>query len=168
MKRAFILAAILISACFAAFAQGPQADEKTRNEVMGVAKEFANALVNRDVKTAERVLDPDFADFSRGLPTTQFLLLRMFKEWNPAIAQPTDISFDENLTIVRIYDNTAVVTTKVNFKWLGKSGRDSRLGYMWPVADSNIITLVAVKRSGAWRIVTTHASPWEVVVQEAK
>jgi hypothetical protein len=118
MKKAIILAAILISSSFAAFAQGPKVDEKTKSEVIGVAKDFASALINRDVKTAERVLDPDYWDRSFTFPTSRFLLLRMFKEWNPAIAQPTEINIDENAMTVRIYGNTAVVWAIVDIKWL--------------------------------------------------
>ena len=168
MRKAIIVAVLFITGSVSTFAQGTLADEKTKGEVMSVAKEFANVLINRDAKAAERVLTPDYSDFSRGLPTTQFLLLRTLKEWNPAIAQPTEINFDEILTIVHVYGNTAIVNTKVNFKWQAVASKPGRLGYMWPVADSDIVTLVAVKQNGAWQIVATHASPWDVVVREVK
>src|SRR4051812_6308196 len=168
MKKAIILAALIITGSVSTFAQGTLADEKTKGEVMSVAKEFANMLIKRDAKAAERVLTPDYSDYSLGIPTTQFLLLRTLKEWNPAIAQPTEINFDEILTIIHVYENTAIVNTKVNFKWQTVARKPGRLGYMWPVADSDIVTLVAVKQNGTWRIASTHASPWEIEVREMK
>lgn len=131
---------------------------------------FANALVKKVASTLKRILADEYGDISTtGMPTTKVLMVGFFKELPADYPRLEAINFDDVLTHVRVYDNTAVLVTKITLKWQGsKEELAKKWGSMMPMGDSYIVTLVAVKKNGSWQIVSTHESEDLVKVQVTK
>jgi SnoaL-like protein len=172
MKRTMIIAALIIAASVFVNGQASDArsdkDNKTKREAAAIAAEFTDALVKRDIHTMERILSDDYGDVSNGLPTTKSLLIRAFKEQPTDAAQLAAIDLDPNWNVVHLYGDTAVIDIKADLKWKGSKELAKKWGFIWPVSDSDVVTLVAVKRNGGWQIVSTHASEFLVKLQVAR
>ena len=172
MKRTIILVILTMATSVSAFGQAsgnkPDKNDQAKKEVVALATEYANALVKRDVATAERILSDDYVDISTGMPTSKFLTIRAFKELPADFPRPEAINLDDNLNIVRVYDNAAVLVTKITLKWQGsKEEPAKKWGSMMPMSDAYAVTLVAAKKNGHWQIVSTHESTWTDKVQES-
>ena len=170
MIRAIILAAIFMTTWAVVFGQSagkkPDKDDLAKKAIVALAREFADALVNRDAVAADRILEEDYMDFSNGIPNTKFLLLRALKELPANYPRPEAINLDDSLNLVRFYDNTAVLRTKITLKYHGsKEDLDKKWKMLLPMFDEYAVTLVAVKRNGNWQIVSTNESVWDFKFQ---
>ena len=121
-----------------------------KEQVMALAATGINALVKKDFAVLERILSDDFYDISpTGSPTSKNLLVEYFKV---NAARPPELeAIDLSYSVVRIYDNTAVLRTVVTLKWSGAVEQAAK--------DQYYVTLIAVKKKGIWQIVATHESP---------
>ena len=172
MKRTLLIAALMITALSVCIAgqtskQKSGKDEKAKNEVLALAREYADAFVKKDVTTLERILRDDYVHISSGLPQPKFLLLRFFNE-NGISNLPSleSIDFDENYKFVRVHGETAVLVTKITLKWQGsKEELLKKWKGVMPECDSYFVTLVAVKKNGVWKIISTHSSEYAVVIR---
>lgn len=164
MKRTIILVALIIATSVPVLGQAsgkkPDKNDKAKKEVVALAKEYANALVKRDATTMGRILADDYGDVSTiGLPTLKHMIVEFFKEPPAGSPRLEAINFDDNRTFVRVYDNAAVLITKITLKWQGsKEELAKKWASIMPLSDAYIVTLVAVKKNGNWQIVSTHES----------
>ena len=169
MKRTLILAALMIVTSVSVLGQisdqKSDKDEKAKNEVVALVNKYNEMFVKRDVDALELILAEDYVGVStNGFPISKFLLTRVFKEM-PADLQRLEAIDSYNLSL-RVYDNTAVLITKVTLKWAGsKEELDKRRQSFMGLLENYILTLVAVRQNGSWQVVSTHegdASFWKV------
>jgi hypothetical protein len=170
MKRIIILVTLITASSVSVLCQSSGSksagNEKAKKEVIALANEYATALIKRDATTMERILSDDYVDLYKGMPMTKFLMIRFCKEMEADAPRPEAINLNENLNIVRVYDNAAVLVTRITLKWSGsKQELAKKWGYMMPMFDEYLVTLVAVRNGGNWQIVSTHESEWAEKIQ---
>jgi hypothetical protein len=167
MQRILLVALTLVMS-LSAFSQvtgrEPDKNEKAKKEVIALATEYANALIKRDAATMERILSDDYVDLYKGLPNTKTLMIRSCKEMEADAPRPEAIILNENWNVVRVYENAAVLVTRITLKWSG-SKQELAKKWMMPMFDEYLVTLVAVRNGGNWQIVSTHESEWAEKIQ---
>ena len=118
--------------------------------VIALAGRYANAIVERDVATLDRLLAEDFVDVSPdGTVSTR---ARFIDEYaNPSATAPTfeSAAFDAGDARVRIHGDTALMTGRST--WRGTAGGHAFTGVL-------VSTMVALRREGQWRIASSHSS----------
>ncbi|MCD9098253.1 nuclear transport factor 2 family protein [Luteimonas fraxinea] len=157
MLKTIVFAGFLATASLASvplFAQTnpPAAREgvHAEHEVVALAGTYANAIVERDVATLERLLAEDFIDVSPDgtvSPRAQFIA----EYANPSATAPKFESavFDASDAQVRVYGDTALMTGRST--WRGSAGGQAFTGVL-------VSTMVAVHRDGQWEIAASHSS----------
>ena len=173
MKRTIIFAALMIAASVTILGQTSDKksgkDEKAKEEVIALVKEYNNAIVKKDAVAMERILADDFYEISTGgTMAGRTLAVRGLKESSAEMPYPEAIDVDDIWTIVRVYENTAVLTTRITFKW--KESKEELAKWKWlPLNDDGyLITVVAVKKNGNWQIVSMHESVFGMKGQISK
>lgn len=135
----------------------PKADTTSSNEmknteqaVMALSRDYADAALKRDTAAIERLLADDFVGVSRnGNYTTKSQIITNFKTPLPENDGEL-LGIDINDWKVRMYGDTAVMTSKVTFR--GQSATGQKSSY------DRIYTTVAVKKNKKWQIVASHRS----------
>jgi hypothetical protein len=180
MKRTILVATFIMTAlsvCIMGQTPGKKSekDEKAKNEVIALADAFFKASAKMDAAAMERILADDYvgiesidsvgSDMS-GVPMGKALLIRFFKEGSPDGPRLAAIQMDETTRAVRVYGDTAVLVTKITLKWPGSREELAKKYKFMPRNDDFIVTLVAVKKNGAWQIVSIHQSEFKLVGRE--
>lgn len=146
MKKITFISAIIIALSLSILAQ----TNKTEQNVMALANNYADAAVKRDTAAMERLLADDFVGVSpNGEYATKSQLITDFKTPLPENAGEL-LGIDINDSKVRMYGDTAVMNAKVTFR--GQSAAGQKGSY------DQIYTMVAVKKKGQWQIAATHVS----------
>jgi hypothetical protein len=174
MKRTILVAMLMITALSVCMlgqtpSQKSDKDEKTKNEVIALAKAFEVAVAKRDAAAMERILADDYKGISSsGFPVDKYFQLSVFKV--PVTGGPPleAIDLDEDSTSVRVYNETAVLITKVTLKWQGSREELAKKYKMMPKRDDFMMTFVAVKKNGTWQIVSTQETELVLEGQESK
>ena len=126
-------------------AAGLQSSEPEQ-EVLGINKEYADAVLKNDTSTLARLFADDFAGTAfNGQPTSK---AAMTVSNNTPTA--TLISYVETDVKVRIFGVTAVVTSRAALKTRLSDGR--------VISRRNALTKVWLKRGGRWQIISNHMS----------
>ena len=128
-----------------AFAQNRIDTAKLEKEVLEVDTQRADAYVNGDVATLERILADDCSYVHpSGKVETKAELLAGFKARDRKYK-----SIKRDDVVVRIYGNTAIVTGRntISAEYQGKN-----------YDVQNRFTRVYVKQAGKWRLVAHHGS----------
>ncbi len=123
----------------------PHHDDKLHREIEGLESQWRNAVLNNDVAVIDQLLADDYLGVTaNGTLETKADAIAMRRSGNIRISelQPTD-------TKVRVYGNTAVVTSRVQ---LAGTSDDH------DISGTYRYTRVYNKRSGAWKIVSFEAS----------
>jgi hypothetical protein len=181
MKRTIMVATFIITAlsvCILGQTPGKKSDkdEKAKNEVTALADAFFKASVKMDAETMERILADDYVRIESfdvvdndvntigisGIPYDKDFLIRLFKGASPDGLRLAAIQMDETTKFVRVYGDMAVLVTKITLKWQGSREELAKKYKFMPRNDDFIVTLVAVKKNGAWQIVSTHQSEFKV------
>ncbi len=138
MKRIILSVAQLI--CTSIFVFGQSTDEQAVRQILN---ETAAALKNQDVSALDRIYANDytFVSPSTGLMSNKTERLAAIKS-----GKPFEYFSYENMK-VRIYGNTAVVTTNVKNKVAGGDAAEATA------------TLTMMKNDGRWQIVAGQATP---------
>ncbi len=180
MKRTILVATFIITALSVCIlgqtpSQKSKKDEKAKNEVIALADAYFKASVKMDAEAMDRILADDYVgiessdvvgdDISMGIPHGKDLLIRLFKEVSPGDLRMEAIQMDEYIKSVRVYGETAVLITKITLKWQGSREELAKKYKFMPKNDDFIVTLVAVKKNGAWQIVSTHQSVFKVIAR---
>ena len=120
------------------------------HDVIALAGTYANAIVERDVGTLERLLADDFVDVSPdGTVSPRAAFIAEYAH-PPATAPVFESAvFDAADARVRAYGDTAVVTGRST--WRGNAGGHAFTGVL-------VSTMVVVHRDGQWRIAASHSS----------
>jgi ketosteroid isomerase-like protein len=157
MLKTIALAGLIATAHLAPlplFAQtnAPAAREAAHagHEVIALASTYANAIVERDVATLDRLLAEDFVDVSPdGTVSTRAQFIAEYA--NPSATAPMFESavFDAEDAQVRAYGDTALMTGRST--WRGNAGGHAFTGVL-------VSTMVAVHRDGQWQIAVSHSS----------
>ena len=142
MKTIAVLSFLLLFA-------GARSDEQA---LRALETEWDDALLRRDAKTLERILDDDFLFIAaNGSATTK-------KELIAYVQKPDETEMKKNRTedvTVRVWKDTAVLTGRYVEEGLYR-GR--------PYEIRTRYTDVYVKRDGAWVAVSAHASDRKVII----
>jgi hypothetical protein len=178
MKRTILVAMFMITALSVTiWSQTPRQksdkDEKAKNEVIALADAFFKASVKMDAEAMDRILADDYVKIESfddvgneismtGIPIGKDFLIRLFKGASPDGLRLAAIPMDETATFVRVYGDTAVLVTKITLKWQGSREELAKKYKSMPKNDDFIVTLMAVKKNGAWQIVSTHQSEFKV------
>lgn len=118
--------------------------------VIALAETYANAIVERDVDTLDRLLTDDFVDVSPdGTVSTRAQFIAEYA--NPSATAPTfeSATLDAAHAQVRIHGDTAVMTGRST--WRGTAGGHAFTGVL-------VSTMVALHRDGHWQIAASHSS----------
>lgn len=120
------------------------------HDVIALAGTYANAIVERDVATLDRLLADDFVDVSPdGTVSSRAAFIAEYAH-PPATAPVFESAvFDAGDAQVRAYGDTVVVTGRST--WRGIAGGRAFTGEL-------VSTMVAVHRDGQWRIAASHSS----------
>jgi ketosteroid isomerase-like protein len=118
---------------------------KTEQTLQALEREWANAVVRRDVETISRIQADDF-EFTD--PSGQIWTKARALEFIRAGRLQID-SFEMNEFRIRIYGDAAVVNFRV--VWNGKSGDND-------ISGPQRMTDVFVLRDGSWRCVSSHTT----------
>jgi ketosteroid isomerase-like protein len=143
MKK-FVLIASLIFVV-SVYAQNRTDTGKLEKEVLAVDTQRADAYVNGDVATLERILADDVTYVHpTGKVETKAEVIAGFKAQDRKYK-----SIKRDDVVVRIYGNTAVVTGRntISAEYQGKN-----------YDVQNRFTRVYVKQAGGWRLVAHHGS----------
>jgi hypothetical protein len=180
MKRTILVATFIMTAlavCIMGQTPGKKSDkdEKAKNEVNALADAFFKASVKMDTEVMERILADDYVQIesvdsvgndmpaTSGIPYDKDFLIRIFKGASPDGLRLAAIQMDETTKSVRVYGDMAVLVTKITLKWQGSREELARKYKFMPKNDDFIVTLVGVKKNGAWQIVSTHQSEFKVI-----
>jgi hypothetical protein len=180
MKRTILVATFIMTAlsvCILGQTPSKKSDkvEKTKNEVIALADAFFKASAKMDAEAMERILSDDYVSIESidsvdndmsGIPMGKDLLIRFFKEGSPGGLRLAAIQMDETFKAVRVYGDTAVLVTKITLKWQGSREELAKKYKFMPKNDDFTVTLVAVKKNGAWQIVSKHQSEFKLVGRE--
>ncbi len=124
--RIMLISAILIVTSLSIF--GQKTDKQsgkmdTEQNVMALARDYADAALKRDTAAMERLLADDFVRVSpNGNYETKTELITGFKTPLPENAGEL-LGIDINDSKVRMYDNAAVMTAKVTFRGQSATGQ---------------------------------------------
>ncbi len=143
MKRIVVIASLILMA--SAYAQNRTDTAKLEKEVLEVDTQRADAYVNGDVATLDRILADDCTYVHpSGKVETKAELLAGFKAQDRKYK-----SIKRDDVVVRIYGNTAIVTGRnsISAEYQGKN-----------YDVQNRFTRVYVKQTGKWRLVAHHGS----------
>jgi ketosteroid isomerase-like protein len=148
MKRLILHLAINIALLSFAFGQSPitqqAANSMTEQEVRQMIEKHRTAILQRDVATLEKIWADDYVFVNAaGDVVTKTERLANIKSGATTLES---INQEENVT-VRVYQNSAVATSRVTLK--GQySGR--------PISGQYRSTLVWVKGTGGWQLVSNQ------------
>jgi hypothetical protein len=181
MKRTILVATFIMTALSVCILgqtpkQKSDKDEKVKNEVIALADAYFKASVKMDAEAMNRILSADYVsiesadvvgdDTTTGIPIGKDLIIRLFKEAPPDGLRLAAIQMDETTAFVRVYGDTAVLVTKITLKWQGAREELAKKYKFMPRNDDFIVTLMAVKKNGAWQIVSKHQSEFKVISRE--
>jgi ketosteroid isomerase-like protein len=145
----FLLAMGLFGAIFAVgqpASTPPGTPGETKQNLIQIEQAIGRANMNCDYRFFERIEAEEFifTDASGGVTTRKEDLA------GEKDCKPSDASYDLDETEVRLYDNTAVVTSRVTIAGKNKAGQ--------PFARRSRFTDVFVWRDGTWQLVAGHSS----------
>ncbi len=143
MKQVFLIVSLVVTA--AVYAQKSADARKLEQEVLDVDTQRANAYINGDVATLDRIVGDDCSYVHpSGKVETKAELLAGFKAQDRKYK-----SIKRDDVVVRIYGNTAIVTGRntISAEYQGKT-----------YDVQNRFTRVYVKESARWRLVAHHGS----------
>ena len=143
MRKIVVIASLIFMASTYALNRPDAA--KLEKEVLEVDTQRADAYVNGDVATLERILADDCSYVHpSGKVETKAELLAGFKAQDRKYK-----SIQRDDVVVRIYGNTAIVTGRntISAEYQGKN-----------YDVQNRFTRVYVKQTGKWRLVAHHGS----------
>ncbi len=143
MKQVFLIVSLVVTA--AVYAQKSADARKLEQEVLDVDTQRANAYINGDVATLDRIVADDCSYVHpSGKVETKAELLAGFKAQDRKYK-----SIKRDDVVVRIYGNTAIVTGRntISAEYQGKT-----------YDVQNRFTRVYVKESARWRLVAHHGS----------
>jgi ketosteroid isomerase-like protein len=143
MKQIVLIASLIFMV--SVFAQNRTDTAKLEKEVLEVDTQRADAYVNGDVATLERILADDVTYVHpTGKVETKAEVIAGFKNQDRKYK-----SIKRDDVVVRIYGNTAVVTGRntISAEYQGKN-----------YDVQNRFTRVYVKQAGGWRLVAHHGS----------
>ena len=143
MKQIVLIASLIF--IVSVFAQNRTDTAKLEKEVLEVDTQRADAYVNGDVATLERILADDVTYVHpTGKVETKAEVIAGFKNQDRKYK-----SIKRDDVVVRIYGNTAVVTGRntISAEYQGKN-----------YDVQNRFTRVYVKQAGGWRLVAHHGS----------
>ena len=143
MRQIVLIASLIFTA--SVYTQNRFDTGKLEKEVLEVDTQRADAYVNGDVATLERILADDCSYVHpSGKVETKAELLAGFKAQDRKYK-----SIKRDDVVVRIYGNTAIVTGRnsISAEYLGKN-----------YDVQNRFTRVYVKQAGGWRLVAHHGS----------
>ena len=181
MKRTLLAAAFIVTALSVGIPgqtseQNSGKDEKAHNEVIALADAYFKASVKMDAEAMDRILADDYIriqsidfvgnDISTGLPIGKDFLIKLFKGASPGGPRLEAIQMDEIIRSVRVYGETAVLYTKITLKWQGSREELVKKYIFMPKDDDFIVTLVAVRKNGAWQVASTHQSVFKLIGRE--
>ena len=131
-------------------ASASRASGHAGHDVVALAATYANAIVERDVATLDRLLADDFVDVSPdGTVSSRAGFIAEYRH-PPATAPVFESAvFDADDARVRAYGDTVVVTGRST--WRGNAGGQAFTGVL-------VSTMVVVHRGGQWRIAASHSS----------
>jgi ketosteroid isomerase-like protein len=148
MKRFISHIAINMALLSFAFGQSPSArqpaNSTSEQEIRQMIEKYRTAILQRDIATLEKIWADDYVFVNAaGDVLTKTERLANVKSGATAL---DSINEEENVT-VRVYQNSAVVTSRVTLK--GQySGQ--------PISGEYRSTLVWVKSPGGWRLVSNQ------------
>jgi ketosteroid isomerase-like protein len=143
MKQIVLIASLIFMV--SVYAQNRTDTAKLEKEVLEVDTQRADAYVNGDVATLERILADDVTYVHpTGKVETKAEVIAGFKNQDRKYK-----SIKRDDVVVRIYGNTAVVTGRntISAEYQGKN-----------YDVQNRFTRVYVKQAGGWRLVAHHGS----------
>jgi ketosteroid isomerase-like protein len=143
MKQIVLIASLIFMV--SVYAQNRTDTGKLEKEVLEVDTQRADAYVNGDVATLERILADDVTYVHpTGKVETKAEVIAGFKNQDRKYK-----SIKRDDVVVRIYGNTAVVTGRntISAEYQGKN-----------YDVQNRFTRVYVKQAGGWRLVAHHGS----------
>ena len=143
MRKIVLIASLLFTV--SPYAQNRTDTAKLEKEVLEVDTQRADAYVNGDVATLERILADDCSYVHpSGKVETKAELLAGFKAQDRKYK-----SIKRDDVVVRIYGSTAIVTGRntISAEYQGKN-----------YDVQNRFTRVYVKQTGKWRLVAHHGS----------
>ena len=137
MKRFIFLVTLLMPT--AIFVSGQSTEEKSVRKTLD---ELAVAMKNKDVVKLDRIYANDytFVSPSSGIMSNKSERIAAVKSGKPL----EYLTYEDKK--VRIYGNTAVVTSTVKSKYAGQDNAQSK------------VTLTMVKNNGRWQMVAGHAT----------
>jgi ketosteroid isomerase-like protein len=146
LSRCLLVLGMASSLLFAQTATPSGSPEQIREDLVRIEREIGRANLECDFKYFDRIEADDFVftDASGSLSTKK-----------EDLAGEKDCrkfagSYDLDQTEVRLYGNTAVVTSRVTIAGTGRDGK--------PVNRRSRFTDVFVWRDGRWQIVAGHSS----------
>ena len=151
MKRGIPHLAITMALLSFAFGQSPtqqeSQDNKSEQEVRQTIEKYRTALLQRDIPTLEKIWADDYI-FVNALGKVMTKAQRLANAKSGATTLDS-INEEENIT-VRVYQNSAVATSRVMIK--GKYGGQ-------PTSGQYRSTHVWVKGPEGWQLVSNQLTP---------
>ena len=154
MKKTILVAVLMFTATLFTFGQKTDKPtvktDKNEQQVIALMNSYLDAVVKNDAAAVERILADDYMEFSHfGGIYSKAQILESYKTPRPADDGKLE-SFDTEDVKVRIYGDTAVVTSKITAHFIDKDGKKG--------TDPTLYTVVAVKKNGKWQFVSAHGS----------
>jgi ketosteroid isomerase-like protein len=158
MRKKFVLAALIAAAhilpvpVFGQVSDRPSNDTlSAEKDVRGLAGQLANAIVERDIPTLERLLTDDFVDINPdGAVSPRAQFIDEYKN-PPATANKFESAeFGAGDSQIRFYGDVAILTGPSI--WRGRTAE----GHSF--TGTLVTSMVAVRTDGRWKIATTHSS----------
>jgi len=119
-------------------------DKTTQAEVRAAAQRWSEAIVNRDIATAEVLLAPEYALMAADLG-------EMSRDrWLAALPDYVVHSYEFDDVRIHVYGDTAVMRSRY---------RQSATVFGKDRSGTMLVTDVWVKRDGRWQVVARHTSP---------
>lgn len=151
MKRIILVATLSLVMFSIATSQTPaikaSGSADVERQIMQVENESREATLKNDAETLDRLLADNWMNTNaNGTVTTKAQLMALLK------SSPFKImSIENDEVLVRVYDDTAVVTGRSTSK---RAGRDDQI-----VTGQVRFTRVWVKAKGSWRVVAAQSTP---------
>lgn len=148
MRKTIFLFALIIAASLSISGQaaGKQSSKttQTEQELITLTREFADAVVKRNVAALERLLADDYIDIlPDGTTASKSQIIANNKKPVSADAGKLE-AIDLSNSKVRLYGDAALVTLRITFR--GRTGTGQAF------ANAYITTVAAVKKNRQWRI----------------
>ena len=158
MRKKFVLAALIAAAHILPVPGFGQVSDRPSNEtlsaekdVRGLAGQLANAIVERDIPTLERLLTDDFVDINPdGAVSPRAQFIDEYKNPTATANKFESAEFGAGDSQVRFYGDAAILTGPSI--WRGRTAE----GHSF--TGTLVTSMVAVRTNGRWQIATTHSS----------